>query len=204
MKVRTEARREAILEVASQVFLEFGFERTSMSEIVKRIGGSKSTIYGYFPSKEALFLAVTHAAGAKHVDTALADFAAYGGGNLALALTRFSEKLVGFLCSDESVAVQRMVLGEAGHSDIGQLYYEGGPKRGLTVLAEVFRQAMERGELRREDPWIVAQQFGALINAESQYRWYYRDAAALTKAQVKRAAERAVVVFMRAYGPEIL
>ena len=44
MKVRTEARREAILEVASQVFLEFGYERASMAEIVKRIGGSKSTI----------------------------------------------------------------------------------------------------------------------------------------------------------------
>ena len=44
MKVRTEARREAILEVASQVFLELGFKRASMTEIVRRIGGSK---HGY-------------------------------------------------------------------------------------------------------------------------------------------------------------
>jgi AcrR family transcriptional regulator len=202
VKVRTEARREAILEVASQVFLEFGFERTSMSEIVKRIGGSKSTIYGYFPSKEALFLAVTHAAGEKHMDSAVAEIEAYGGGDLVLALTRFSEKLVAFLSSDQTVAVHRMVLGEAGHSDIGQLFYEGGPKRGLTVIAEVFRQAMARGELRREDPWIVAQQFGALINAEHQYRWFCRDAPPITKTQVRRAAERAVAVFLRAYGPE--
>jgi AcrR family transcriptional regulator len=202
VKVRTEARREAILEVASQVFLEFGFERTSMSEIVKRIGGSKSTIYGYFPSKVALFLAVTHAAGEKHMDTALADFAAYKGGDLVPTLTRFSEKLLGFLWSDEAVAVQRMVLGEAGHSDIGQLYYEGGPKRGLLVIAEVFRQAMEGAELRREDPWIVAQHFGALIQAEHQYRWFCREQAPLTKAQIKRTAERAVAVFIRAYGPE--
>jgi AcrR family transcriptional regulator len=202
VKVRTEARRDAILEVASQVFLEFGFERTSMSEIVKRIGGSKSTIYGYFPSKEALFLAVTHAAGKKHMDTALADFAAYKGGDLLPALTRFSEKLVGFLWSDEAVAVQRMVLGEAGHSDIGQLYYEGGPKRGLLVIAEVFRQAMERGELRREDPWMVAQHFGSLIQAEHQHRWFCREVAPLAKTQVKRTAERAVAVFIRAYGPD--
>lgn len=200
MKVRTEARREAILEVASQVFLEFGFERTSMSEIVKRIGGSKSTIYGYFPSKEALFLAVTLAAGEKHMDAAIADMAAYSGGELAPVLTRFSEKLVGFLCSDEAVAAHRMVLGEAGHSDIGQLFYEGGPKRGMIVIAEVFRQAMECGELRREDPWIMAQYFGALISAENQYRWFCRDVPPITKSQIRRTAERAVVVFLRAYS----
>ena len=51
MKVRTEARREAILEVASQVFVEFGFKRASMIEIVRRLGGSKSTIYGYYRYK---------------------------------------------------------------------------------------------------------------------------------------------------------
>jgi AcrR family transcriptional regulator len=200
VKVRTEARREAILEVASQVFLEFGFERTSMSEIVKRIGGSKSTIYGYFPSKEALFVAVTHAAGEKHMDAAIAEMAAHAGGDLGEVLTRFAEKLVSFLCSDETVAAHRMVLGEAGHSDIGQLFYDGGPKRGLMVIANVFRQAMERGELRRENPWIMAQHFGALINAENQYRWFCRDVAPLTKAQIKLTAERAVAVFLRAYS----
>jgi AcrR family transcriptional regulator len=200
VKVRTEVRREAILEMASQVFLEFGFERTTMSEIVKRIGGSKSTIYGYFPSKEALFVAVTHAAGEKHMDAAVAELAVYAGGDLGQVLTKFAEQLVGFLCSDETVAVHRMVLGEAGHSDIGQLFYDEGPKRGITVIAEVFRQAMERGELRREEPWIAAQHFGALINAEHQYRWFCRDVAPVTKAQVKRTAERAVAVFLRAYS----
>ena len=44
MKVRTEARREAILEVASQVFLEFGYERASMAEIVKRIRKMKMQV----------------------------------------------------------------------------------------------------------------------------------------------------------------
>ena len=33
MKVRTEARREAILDIASQVFLEFGFERDRKSVV---------------------------------------------------------------------------------------------------------------------------------------------------------------------------
>ena len=177
MKVRTEARREAILEVASQVFLEFGYDRASMAEIVKRIGGSKSTIYGYFASKEELFLAVTQAAGERHMATALAEIAEYRGGDLEAVLTRFAEKLVGFLTSAEAVSAHRMVLGAAGHSDIGELFHEAGPERAMAVLAELFRQAMELGELRREDPWILAQHFGALVSSEHQYRGRRRRSA---------------------------
>ncbi|CAM3916993.1 TetR/AcrR family transcriptional regulator [Paracidovorax anthurii] len=200
MKVRTQARREAILEVASEVFLEFGYERASIAEIIKRIGGSKSTIYGYFPSKEALFLAVAHAAGERHMESALAEVAAYDGSNLRPTLTHFSEKLLEFLCSEEAVAAHRMVLGEAGNSDIGRLFYEAGPQRGLTLIADLARQAMARGQLRREDPAIVARYFGALVNAEYQHRWFFRDLPPVTRAQIRRSAERAVTAFLRAFA----
>jgi AcrR family transcriptional regulator len=204
VKVRTEARREAILETASQVFLEFGYERASMAEIVKRIGGSKSTIYGYFASKEELFLAVTAATGDRHMAAALAEIAEYRGGDLEATLLRFAEKLVGFLTSDESVAAHRMVLGAAGHSDIGRLFYEAGPKRGLAVVTDMFRQAVALGELRREDPAILAQQFGGLVNAEQYHRWFHRDLPPLSRAQIKRSAQRAVDAFLRAYATDAL
>lgn len=60
MRVRTEAKRDAILEAAAEVFLEAGFEGASMSQIAARAGGSKRTLYGYFPSKEELFVAMAH------------------------------------------------------------------------------------------------------------------------------------------------
>lgn len=58
MKKKTDARRQAILDVAAQAFQELGFERTSMSGICARVGGSKATLYNYFPSKEELFFEV--------------------------------------------------------------------------------------------------------------------------------------------------
>ncbi len=48
--MRTEAKREAILKTAAQAFVELGYERASMSEIAARVGGSKGTLYAYFPS----------------------------------------------------------------------------------------------------------------------------------------------------------
>ncbi|MDA8520249.1 TetR/AcrR family transcriptional regulator [Acidovorax sp. NCPPB 4044] len=200
MKVRTEARRDAILEVASQVFLEMGFERASIAEIVKRIGGSKSTIYGYFPSKESLFLAVAHAAGERHLAASIAEMQSYNGQDLEAALRSFSVRLLEFLCSAEAIAAHRMVMGEAGNSDIGTMFYEAGPKRGLVAVAELFERAIAHGQLRREDPWLMSQYFASMVNAEYQHRWFLKEAPPLKKAQIRQTAERAVGLFLRAFA----
>ncbi|WP_180127597.1 TetR/AcrR family transcriptional regulator [Rhodoferax sp. BLA1] len=203
MKVRTEARREAILEVASQVFLEFGFERASMAEIVHRIGGSKSTIYGYYPSKEALFLAVTKAAGERHIQSAFDELVAHDVRvGIREVLGKFSEKLAVLMCSPELAATHRMVLAEAGHSNVGELFYEAGPKLGITDIAEFFRRAMEQGCMRQGDPTVAAQQFIALVQAEIQPRWYYKALSPLTDEQIKDMAGRAMLAFANAYALE--
>src|SRR3569833_1997540 len=50
-----DQRRELILDVAQEVFLEEGFANASMSVIAARLGGAKGTLYNYFKSKEDLF-----------------------------------------------------------------------------------------------------------------------------------------------------
>ena len=57
-EARRNDRREAILAVAYASFLEHGYAATTMSGIAAKIGGSKATLWSYFPSKEALFEAV--------------------------------------------------------------------------------------------------------------------------------------------------
>lgn len=202
MKVRTEARREAILDTASQVFLEAGFERSSMGEIVKRIGGSKSTIYGYFESKEALFLAVAHRAGEQHLASSMAALEAYDGKNLTETLQPFAEKLLEFLCSPEAVAAHRMVIGESGNTSIGDSFYDAGPKRGLTAMSELFKVAVSHGQLSEEvKPWVMAQYFGAMLTSEYQHMWFRHKPAPVSKKQVQQSAKRAVMLFLKAFAP---
>src|ERR1700735_2390989 len=50
-----DQRREAILNVAREVFFELGYSAASMSAIAARLGGSKGTLYNYFKNKEELF-----------------------------------------------------------------------------------------------------------------------------------------------------
>lgn len=51
-------RRELILATAAELFTHIGFRDLSMSLIARRVGLAKGTLYLYFPTKEALFLAL--------------------------------------------------------------------------------------------------------------------------------------------------
>lgn len=50
-------RRTQILDTAAKVFAGFGFAGTQVQVIADRLGVGNGTVYRYFPTKEALFLA---------------------------------------------------------------------------------------------------------------------------------------------------
>jgi AcrR family transcriptional regulator len=58
MARRGDKLSEHILWIAKDVFLEMGFERTSMDVVASRAETSKRSLYAHFKSKEKLFLAV--------------------------------------------------------------------------------------------------------------------------------------------------
>jgi AcrR family transcriptional regulator len=75
-----DLRRSEFLDVALRLFLERGYDQTSLNEIISQAGVSKGAFYHYFPSKEALlealadrsalqaFQAVRHIASAPAID----------------------------------------------------------------------------------------------------------------------------------------
>ena len=54
----TQLRRNIIIEAAEKLFLNQGYENTSMDEIAHASEFSKGTLYNYFNSKEDLYLAI--------------------------------------------------------------------------------------------------------------------------------------------------
>jgi len=199
MRVKTEAKREAILEIASQVFQEMGYERTSMDEIAARLGGSKVTLYGYFPSKQELFLAVASYTGARHMGPAL-DELVPGSDDLPRVLRRFGEKFLTFICSPEALGTYRMVVAQAGQSDIGRRFFELGPKRGEDTVAAFLQSEMDGGRLKKADASVAAMHLMALLGSETTHRVLMGVMTTTTRQQIKQFVERAVAAFMAAYA----
>ena len=204
MKVRTEARRNAILQAAASLFQEMGYERASMNELAKRIGGSKATLYGYFSSKEELFVAVVEAFSTVHLLDAVQSLTTPEAEQLTLKarLTQFAERMLSVLTNDRSaIAVYRMVVAESGHSDVGNLFHEAGPAEAHKAIARLLEAAMDRGELRRADPAITAMHFLALVTAESEMRLFQKDPPPLAAGQLGPMVQRAVDMFFNGAAP---
>ena len=172
--------------------------------MTKRFGGSKATVYGYFPSKEALFVAVVENIATAHLSEAVAELRVKAEKEVTLEtlLLRFGEQMLQVLTHDASaLAVYRMVDSEAGKSDVGQLFYESGPAQCVDTLAGLLAAAMKRGELRQLDPQVTAHQLLGLLTAETQVRLYQVDPPKLSPGQIRLMVRRAVDVFLMGSAP---
>jgi AcrR family transcriptional regulator len=199
MRVKTEAKRESILEIASQVFQEMGYERASMDEIAARMGGSKVTLYGYFPSKQDLFLEVASYVGTRHLGPAYDELVS-GSDDLLRVLRRFGEKFLSFICTPEATGTYRMVVAQSGQSDIGRRFFELGPKQGEARVATFLRAEMDGGRLKQADAVVAAMHLMGLLWAETLHRTLLGVTVSPTRQQIKQIVDRALTVFMAAYG----
>lgn len=196
-------RRSAILEIARSAFLQDGYSGTSMSQIAARVGGSKATLYNYFPSKKELFIAVADEFCAQKL-MLLFDVGEMAGG-IRLALSAFVRRFLPMLLADDIVAFYRLVVAEAGRfPELGRELFEMGPNRGVKRMAEYFERAMETGEIRNGDPIAAAEQFldlsAGLLNRGRLWNVFVD----VSPEQLEMHIERIVTTFLAAYGNDAI
>lgn len=196
---RETDRRADIIRIAHEAFLADGYAATSMSAIAARLGGSKGTLYNYFPSKEELFVAV--------IETRCEEIMSFiyevelEGGDFAQALNRLGRRFLGFALGDEAIATYRLVTAESGRfPEIGRALYERGFQRGIARLAVYFERAIESGALRAGDMRQAAEHFFDLCNSGIHHRRLWNVSAAPAETEIAQHTATAVETFLAAYA----
>ena len=210
-------KKQAILNVAIEVFREMGFHNASMNIIAARVGGSKSTLYNHFPSKEAIFLEVIRnftqiqnleenpgltvlteetqsyiESAFRVLEEPLTD--------IKETLLHFGKNYVRFLYMPEVLTIRRLLIAESRQSEIAQLYYVNGLKKSLMRISVYLDNAMKNGQLKKTDSFIAASHLRSLLTAEC-YEYYFLDKdQPLLPKQIQEMVNNAVAVFMAAYG----
>ncbi|MFC3914165.1 TetR/AcrR family transcriptional regulator [Pseudaeromonas sharmana] len=197
MRVKSEERRRAIIEVARQVFTELGFETTSMSQIAARVGGSKATLYNYFSSKDELFAAVIEEFGRQKIADAFTSLKPEA--PLEQELCRFGEHYLGFVLSPEALALRTVVFHEAGRSSVGREYYLRGPLKGWTQIRHYLDKQRQQGRIRCDDSWVAALHLKALLDAELAEPCALGVRPMPDVQEIKQVTARAIRVFLAAY-----
>lgn len=194
-------RRETILSVAGESFLTNGYAGTTMSAVAATLGGSKSTLWSYFPSKAALFeAAIDHAIAAHHeqLSESLVPCA-----DLVATLVRFATKLLGTATSPKAIALQRLVQAESGRFlEVADIFYRRVTRRTRELLADFLAASMTRDLLRSDSADIAARIFIALCMSGSHQQLMLRRLDAPTPQSIAEDAELAIDVFLRAYRAE--
>jgi AcrR family transcriptional regulator len=199
LRARTEDRRLAIIDAARSVFQDMGYERASMSEIARRLGGSKATLYGYYPSKEDLFIATVH----HDIETRTSDVLAgvRAAPNLRAALTHFAENYLRLALDPHTLNLFRMVGAQPIESGIGKAFFQDGLMARRRRMADFLKEAMDRGELRQADPWTAINHLKGMAEADLLEGAMLSAELPAGEARRKKAAHDAVDAFLRAYAP---
>jgi AcrR family transcriptional regulator len=199
MMKKRDAKRQAILDTAYQLFRTQGFDKTSVSEITAKVGGSKATIYSHFESKEVLFVECMMAAAEDYIANIVTLFDG-SGPDPDTVLREFGRRLLSFICSADMVAVRRLLIAEANRFGIGELFYAKiiALRAQVTALLSRF---MDMGALRSEDPRLAADYLRALLEAELIEPLLLHARETPDEKEVGEAADRAIGVFLRVYAP---
>lgn len=157
----TPSRSTQILQAASICFLDRGFVRTSISDIIALSGGSRATVYDEFGDKQGLFTALISAV----LDRM--ELPSVEPGPPEEVLHDFGLKYLKQLLDPEALALYRVVLGECSHvRELGQAIFKAGPEAAAALLAERLRAWAAEGRLAIGDPHRAATMFLAMVEGD--------------------------------------
>ena len=199
-RVRTEEKRREIVKAASDLFMENGFDRTSMSMISEKVGGSKATLYGYFHSKEEILQEVLVYDVTEEADRLMNEFLSekdLRNGLVKLGVAYMTRRL-----SAAPIANVRMVATQPNGSEIGKRFYETVLRPAWRRLANRLELMMDEGLLKRADPWITAMQWKGLCEWDMFEKRLLGAIPAGDPKEILTAATHAADSFLKLYAAE--
>jgi AcrR family transcriptional regulator len=152
--------RVAILNAATDLFLELGYDRTSLARVAESAGVSKATLFKQFPTKAELFEATVLAAGdtpdSELVDPPSGDFRA---GLVVLGLA-YAE----LLSRPRMADLIRTVIAESPRfPELRERTFDFGTLPVLAALRRYFLAENAAGTANVDDPDVAATQFLGMI-----------------------------------------
>jgi len=197
---RPKGRREALLRAAAEVFFEQGYAATSIDAIIERAGGSKRNIYNEFGNKQGLFSAIVKENADKVLSTLVLE--QIEGHDLRATLTAFGQHLMGVYMSPTLIGIYRIAVTEATRfPDLVKSFYEQGPGRAASRLAEVLEVANQRGEIRTDDCLRLAGHFVGMIRDNLHLQVVLGLRTAPSDEEARAAVGSAVEVFLNGVRP---
>lgn len=146
-RLASEARRQAILDAALDVFASDGFAAARLDDIAARAGVAKGTVYLFFKDKQDLFEQVVRGA----IEPVFADMAAMvetADAPFDALLAKMFELFQREIFATKKREIPRLILAEGRRfPGIAEFYHREMISPGLELMRRMARNAHARGEI---------------------------------------------------------
>lgn len=152
-----------------QLFARDGYGQTSMSSIAAALGGSKATLYKYFPSRAVLF----ETAMVRCCEDVFAEFPAM---NLSRTdvlqyLQHAGLLVLKAMLKPQALDISRLVFSEgARHPEIAHIFYVKGIEPTQTLIADGLAHFHSLGKIFCPNSFIAAGHFLGMIRGDAHMR----------------------------------
>lgn len=157
-------RDERLLEIATALFMEQGFDATSMDGLAEAAAVGKATIYARWADKTALFADVLRRRILQVYEAIEEEFRAAPRGNLETTLHRVAARLLEKSLAPEAVALGRILSAQGPRfPDLAALAVTEGFGRQQRLVAGILATHADDAEWQIAEPLVLAEQFLALV-----------------------------------------
>lgn len=187
--------RDRLFTAAVEVFLEHGYD-ASVDMIINRAGVARQTFYNHFQNKESLFAEVM-----RNCMCDLLVPLTENSGDLRATLSKFAAGYRQRALGPGGVAGYRTMVGQAQRfPELTRESFESGIGHMVGILVELLGKAMERGELRREDPMFAAEMLMSMLAGLERTRLLMGAVNPPSDEAVR--VEKIVDGFLRMFAPQ--
>ena len=192
-----EEKRAAILAAALTLFVERGYDGTSLARVAEAAAVSTATLFKRFPTKADLFEAIVR------------DFWRDEGGASAppasgepvVGLRVLMHRYAALLRRDGMVGLHRMVVAEAPRfPELARIQFGLGKEPFFDEVRRYVEAERDRGTLRIDDPVMAVTQLQGMVSNFVLWPKLLLASWDPTPAEVAAAVDEAVRTFLARYG----
>lgn len=193
------ATRDIILDAAARVFLQYGYESTSMDRVAEEAAVGRRTVYNQFESKSALFDAtVARIWLGMPIEQILSEAEAVQ--DPEVGLRRIGLAIAEFWAPPAAVAFVQMVIRERDNfPDLAKSFFKSGKEAALKAVIIYLEIMNDQGSLLVSDADIAARQFVGMINEPLLWFRVIGFGPNPSAARRQRVVEEAVKTFLCRY-----
>lgn len=194
---KIDERRDAIIQAASDLFNERGFEGTSLNAILKKAGGSKRNFYTEFGGKEGLFKALIAQNIERLTEEQAEDLKKYT--DLRSILRSIARRQIEVFKEPKLLGLYRIAVRDGlQFPEVAKAFFQDGPEKAVEHLSATLEKFAAKQELAPCDTRLCAYHFISMLHGRLFYDLFFDVRTDPGEAEIETYIASVVDLFL--YG----